>query len=282
MAKNTRTAEAATAVAEPEKTNQALTERPAGALVQSTQITDEQLQALKDAGIDVGDQTGKEVIDSGDIVPPFVAIAQKTNPQLDPTEGSYIEALKFGQLFNSMTGEIYPEGVQFVPLAIKKHAIEFTPWDEGGGIVDRNVPWDDPRCEWTGEKQEIEPVATRFYDFVVALLPELTLAIISCKVTSFKAGKTLATLIGGCPKAMYLQVYRATCATKKNDQGAFGYFVFQPNGLVTDVPAALRLKSLAEKISTAKVRIEHEAERPADAHEDGRHDTPAGGENIPF
>src|SRR5579872_451725 len=121
---------------------------------------------------------GSEGIGREDILLPRVGLAQKTSPEIDPTQvGKYIEGLQFTDMFNSLTKQPYGKGpLHFVIIRRDNpRFIEFNPLEQGGGIKDMNVPAGDPRALFTtgpnGER--VKPAATMFYDFIVLLLTGL-------------------------------------------------------------------------------------------------------------
>jgi len=65
-----------------------------------------------------------------DLSIPFINILQPLSPQLEN-----IPNAKPGQLFNTVTLELYPKGVLFVPAATQHVYVEWVPRDQGGGMV---------------------------------------------------------------------------------------------------------------------------------------------------
>jgi hypothetical protein len=151
-------------------------------------VVDEQNAALAALGIDVNDRRGKENIGADDVKPSFLKIAQKMSDELEPSHAKYLEDLRANQLFNTETGEIYGSTVEIIVIALRKHAIQFED-AERGLTFERNVPWNDPRCEFgkDGEK----PQAIRYYDFATLVLPKLEPVITSMKVTNIDTAKAL-------------------------------------------------------------------------------------------
>ena len=83
----------------------------------------------------VGDRSGKEAVEKDDLLIPRLAVAQEGNtPQLKKTNELFIPGLEAGQLFNTVTSEIYGSEVTVIPLFFFKNYIEFIPMDEGGGV----------------------------------------------------------------------------------------------------------------------------------------------------
>lgn len=78
--------------------------------------------------------SGLEEADNQDFTIPRLSICQSNSPQRKKTNSKYIEGLLEGQLFNTLTGEIYDEELDVVPLYMIKQRIKFHPMEEGGGI----------------------------------------------------------------------------------------------------------------------------------------------------
>lgn len=165
---------------------------PAGALAVPSYISD--------------DREGLETISKDDITVPRLALAQALSPEVTEGDPRLIPGLKPGQLFNSMTREIYGESVTFQVLKKEPlRGMEFFSQEEGGGVKDPNVPLDDPRLLW-GEKGE-KPEATLFRDYIARLLPSGELIALSFKSSGIKVAKQLNGLIALRGKAIYAGKY---------------------------------------------------------------------------
>lgn len=219
-------------------------------------------------GYDKRDNRGKEGIGSGDVTLPFIALVQKTSKQIDPSEGKYIEGAKFLDLFNSITNENYGPGpIAFIPLVLHKHAIEFNDFDSGGGIKDRNVPWDDERCQFNGEEK---PSATRFYDWAVLLLREngeQELVVLSFKSTNIGVAKTFQQLIQMRQGPAFAQRYEVKSALGKNNFGTFAKFSITSAGKPTTEQANLA-EEFHESLKGANIVVDHVAESDPDSPAD--------------
>lgn len=109
---------------------------------------DKEVQAKKDqlpANISFEDDAGQgfENTDIDSFAVPFLVIAQSNSPQVDPDQAEFIEGLKQGMLFNTVTGDIYEarkkdgNGVLVVPCAYQRQFIEWAPRGTGsGGLVE--------------------------------------------------------------------------------------------------------------------------------------------------
>lgn len=131
-------------------------------------------------------------IESKDIRPPRLVLAQAMHPQTKKLDPKYVDGLSEGDLFNDLTGEIYQTPVKFCVIAFLgfRNIIMVD-----GKMVDPDVPDSDPRTQWTnhckkcdvdfegevrqcpqcgarGEDVEgIKPEADRFADYLL-WLPE--------------------------------------------------------------------------------------------------------------
>lgn len=211
-------------------------------------------------GYDRADTRGKEGIGSGDVTLPFIAIVQKTSKQIDPTESKYIEGAKFLDLFNSITNENYGAGpIEFIPLVLKKHAIEFNPYESGGGIADRNVPWDDVRCQFNGDEK---PTATRFYDWAVILIKpsgDLELVVLSFKSTNIGVAKQFQQLVQLRQGPAFAAKYAVKSALGKNNFGSFGKFAITPAGK-PDADQVTYAEAFFESLKKANIVVDHVAD----------------------
>lgn len=172
------------------------------------------------------DRRGTEHLQREDVKMPRLTLAQKMSPQMEKSDPKYIPGLNTGDLFNDLTSEIYGPGpINFtIVRADKPRAIEFIPMDEGGGIRDFNVPMNDPRTRWSPEGEK--PVATVYYDYILALLPSREPVVLSLKSTQLKVAKQLNGLMQLRGLPCFTGLYELSTATKSNSQG-LPYSVFQ-------------------------------------------------------
>lgn len=160
-----------------------------------------------------GDHRGMETIGRDDILLPRLALAQAQSPEVQEGTPTYIEGIKPGDLFNSITKKNYGREVYFQVLKKERlRAMEFRSVKDGGGVLDPNVPLDDDRCKWHGDEK---PVATVFRDFMVRIIlpaqpADEQIIALSFKSTGIKVAKTLAGLIGMRNHPMFVGLYKLT------------------------------------------------------------------------
>jgi len=78
---------------------------------------------------------GLENITSEDITIPRLAVIQSNSPQRKKKDEKYIEGAEEGDIFNTVTGEIYKEPLTVIPCAYRKSYVEWIPREKGGGFV---------------------------------------------------------------------------------------------------------------------------------------------------
>lgn len=174
-----------------------------------------------------GPATGTEHITQADVVMPRIGIAQKLSPELDEENPRYVPGLKNGDMFNSLTHEVYGKGpLTFAILrADAPRGVEFNPLEAGGGVKDPNVALDDPRMQFgpNGEK----PIATKFYDFIVLLDPQAggdvlsRIVGLSFKSTGIKAARELNGLIKLRSAPIHAGIYTLVTTEASNKYGKF-------------------------------------------------------------
>jgi hypothetical protein len=181
-------------------------------------------------GIPLGTE-GTEDIDKDDMRMPRIGLAQGLSPEINPEKPRYIDGLKLGQMFNSVSKEIYGKGpLEFQVLRVDRpRYIEFRDRKEGGGVVDIDVPANDPRCRFTkNEKGEsVPPKATKFLDFIIRILREdgtWELASLSFKGIMLKDAMGFNTLIKLRNAPVYAGKYTLTAVMDKNAKGDYAIY----------------------------------------------------------
>lgn len=209
-------------------------------------------------GLDPNDRSGTEDIGANDIRLPRLAIAQGLSHQITPGDSQYINGLTMFDMFNDLTEEIYGKGpITFVPIRRDIRRIEFTPRSEGGGMVDPDVPANDPRLKFTVQPDGTRkpPVATTFVEFVVLLLragrlPEpVVMSIKGTNKHNRRASDQLTTFIKLRGTAIYSGLYTVdTTVPAKNDKGTFGVPTIKNAGFIpVDTEAGAALHKYAKK-----------------------------------
>lgn len=81
------------------------------------------------AGAGMESATGK------DLLIPRLGILQALSPQVQRKKAEYIEGAEVGDIADLGMGEVFKEGVLFLPVLFKKEWLEWSPRDTGKGLV---------------------------------------------------------------------------------------------------------------------------------------------------
>lgn len=199
---------------------------------------------------------GSEEVGREDLLMPRLGQAQALSPQLKKTNEAFIPGLEVGDFFNTATGEIYGKQVQVVPVKYFKQFIEFTPIDQGGGIVAQyadisEVPPEDLKFGPNGEK----PKCTEFKNRLCLLVKGNSTEpiIVSCKNSGLKTMKFWNNKILQAGVAAIKQLWTLESVTRSNGQQEWEGFRPVAAGFTPEAvyPAAKEfLASLQDKVIT--------------------------------
>ena len=181
--------------------------------------------------IKTGDHRGTEHLTKDDLKIPRLALAQGLTPQVAEQK----EGFTTGVMFNSMTEEIYGKGPLsfFVVRSDRPRHVQFRPREEGGGIIDMNVPANDPRTRFRLDPEHpdksLKPLATKFYDYIICMLPLgedpfKNVISLSFKSSGLKVAREFNTLIKYRNAPLFAGIYTIKSVVEKNAQGIFNNF----------------------------------------------------------
>lgn len=79
---------------------------------------------------------GTDAMSGADVAIPFLKVLQPLSPELDESDGKYIEEAKQGQLYNSVTGKLYDgkTGLLFIPCYFERKLLRWGARKAGGGF----------------------------------------------------------------------------------------------------------------------------------------------------
>jgi len=230
-------------------------------------LVDQSVDSSVPAFIPQGDARGTEHLTREDVQMPRLTVAQGLSPQLIEADPTFIEGLKIGDMFNVLTGHIFGKGplVFTVVRADPPRGVEFIPRKEGGGIRDFNVPLNDPRMQFADGNT---PIATKFYDFVILLLPSKEVLAISFKSMSLKVAKQLNMLMKLRRIPIFGGKYTFTSQMDKNAKGTFAILRVQNAGCIEDEKMYIFAEQTFEAVKyrdlqpEAEVNVEESPEGP--------------------
>lgn len=210
---------------------------------------------------------GTEHIKKDDMQMPRLGLAQALSPQLIEGKPEYIPDLRAGQMFNTLSQQVYGKGpLTFSILrADPPRGIEFNPRDAGGGVKDPNVPLDDPRMKFTTgpNGESINPIATKFYDFILEINGSELIAL-SLKASGLKVARTLNGLIKLRNAPIWAGLYKVSSISVQGPKGTYYTYAISNAGWVSREDAP-RVENLFNGLRDVVVNINREF---SDADED--------------
>ena len=193
------------------------TKQPAGALAK--------INFAEDANI------GLEKMTAQDLAIPFLALIQKTSPQIEEIEGC-----KPGMIFNTVSSKLYKELI-VLPCGYKRSFVEWTPREKGGGYVGEHLPGSEITLKPRNERGEIvlengNILVETAYNFVLALDGNKSeTAVISMSSTQLKKARRWNSIMVGLKvphpngtmvtPASFSHKYKVKTLAEKNDKGSW-------------------------------------------------------------
>jgi hypothetical protein len=176
---------------------------------------------------------GFDEMESKDMILPRLGLCQSMSPQRDKVNPKYVKGLEEGMLFNTLTGAIYDQPLQIVPLFFFKSRIYFKDIKEGGGVLCQ-AP-DGKSCQlnhggpclhsaWGAGGEP--PECNEFFNYPSLLFPTKELIVVSLKATGLKAGKEWNSLMRLRGADMFAGVYEVTSQPAQNKAGQ-RYYAFK-------------------------------------------------------
>lgn len=225
---------------------------------------DKMLEA--DAGV------GLENITTEDMQIPFIRIIQALSPQLQKDDPLYIKGAEQGDIFNTVSQEIYKqdEGVVVVPAFFEKKFLEFQLRSSGGGFV-RELAADDKDITMTSREGTIEllpngnELVRTHQHLVIAQSADGTIApsVLDMKKTQLKVSrrwntlKNSARLPSGALMPIYGTAWQVTTVLEANDQGKwFNYKLDRVNDITPAIEKMmLEARTMYQGVSKGEVKM---------------------------
>lgn len=211
------------------------------------------------------DDRGAEGVGMEDLVIPRLEVAQALSPCVDKEEPEYIEGCEAGMLYNTVTREVYPDGVLICPVKFQKQYLVWKdrkadPKAEGFfGSYDTELLAKEAVDQLVadGEKAKLvtNPTAVHFGFIVKAdgKTEQIAISMAKTKMKISRAWNTLVQLAGG---SRFSRVYRITSQSETNDKGKYYNFTVKmagyPQREVYD-----KADALYELLKTVSVRADN-------------------------
>ena len=213
---------------------------------------------------------------------PFVRALQALSPQLGKKKPEYIEGAEQGDLFNTVTGEVWKgdDGVTIIPCYQTTKYLEFTPRDQGGGFRGEINPTD-PILQRTSRQgsKEILPTGNELvksdqhFCLVMSGDGAFQPAVIDMKSTQLKVSRRWKTQIAmqkiKHPKTgamvvppLFATMWKITTVEESNDQGTWFTPSVEKVGLVQTRDLMLEAKAFRDSVVAGEVKAASEGVVP--------------------
>tara|TARA_R110000868_G_scaffold160021_3_gene389306 strand:- start:22 stop:846 length:825 start_codon:yes stop_codon:yes gene_type:complete len=183
---------------------------------------------------------GMENVTASDLLVPRIAVLQQLSPQLNKTKPEHIPGAELGMIADLGTGEVFKDGIIYLPVYFRKDYLEWAPRASGKGLVkvhtdpavmdsakrnDKNQPilangnLIAETAQWFGM---ILSTSDRRKCFIPLTSTQLK---VSRRWMSLATGEKLKRADGSEFTApLFYRTYHMTTATASNNQGEWGVF----------------------------------------------------------
>jgi hypothetical protein len=184
---------------------------------------------------------GMENVGSSDILVPRLSIIQQLSPQINQRKSEYIDGASVGDICDVGTGELFKQGIIFIPVYYRKDYLEWAPRASGSGLVaihsDASIL---DKCQRNEKNQPIlangNYIAETAQWFGINLSADGRRSFIPMASTQLKRSRRWMTLATGEKLArsdgstftppLFYRSYSLTSASESNNQGDwFGWKV---------------------------------------------------------
>ena len=247
------------------------------------------------AKVDFGDHAGAgmENVGANDILIPFLGVIQALSPQIEKGHAKLIDGAEIGDLYNTVTNELFGDGkmIHFVACCKETKFVEWIKRSEGGGLVGFHEPGSEFVNACKAAAKDVFKLSTdEGHDlvethYVYGMLingakgktceQPLVISFSSSKIKVYKAQlMTRIRTVKGTPP-MYGFRFAVTAVTEKNKQNQpYKNFKIDPAGEDmmgsanlpgTDLEGLLREgKALVEAVHVGSATADHTGQTNAD------------------
>lgn len=199
---------------------------------------------------------GSENVTSQDVMLPRIDIIQDMSPQHKKSKPEYIEGAEVGMLFNTLTEELYPDGIHVVPIYFEKLYLAWVDRDSGGGLI--GIFTDPTEAQQAAEANEKLAEAIETPTHVVLLVDadgnpvgEATIPMSKSKMKVSRTWNSLVRINGG---DRFTRQYRIIVVDDKSDKGEYYNYKVQLEGFATEL-AYEQAEDLYESIASGATTI---------------------------
>ena len=178
---------------------------------------------------------GSEDVSMKDMILPRIDVLQALSPQIKKSDPGYIPGAEQGQIFNTVTGEIYGTEVTFVPVMFRKEFVLWKLRQHGGGFIgafsgEQEANMAHSQVQTPSECEVVES----HQHFVMILTPHGTEeAVLSMTKSKLKVSRNLNTLIQMAGVDRFAKAYKISSIEVDGDKGSYWSYKAAAAGFVT-------------------------------------------------
>lgn len=185
--------------------------------------------------LDPNSHKGSEDVTSNDITLPRIEVLQALSPQLKKSEPNYIEGSEQGQIFNTVSGEIYGDNVTIVSILFQRQFIIWQDRKSGGGFAGAfPTELDAVKEQEAMDNPDDFDVVEHHINFCLILHDDghIEEAVLSWAKSKIKVSKKLNALVQMNPGDRYSRAYKLKAVEASGPKGDYWTYEVEPKGYV--------------------------------------------------
>ena len=180
---------------------------------------------------------GSEDVGMKDIILPRIDVLQALSPQIKKKDPKYIEGAEQGQLFNTVSGELYGDSIKFIPIKFSREFIVWKDRDSGGGF-NGSFPTEDAaliEIDKLESPESYEVVETHVH-FVLLVHDDgrVEEAVLSMAKSKRKVSRKLNTLVQMVNCDRFARMFKLTAVEASGNKGEYWTFDVTSLGYVSE------------------------------------------------
>lgn len=188
---------------------------------------------------------GSEDVGINDIILPRIDVLQAISPQVKRNDPKRIEGAEQGMLFNTVSGELYGDNLNFVPVKFQREFIIWQDRDSGGGFRGAYPTEGEAERERLAlDNPDLHEVVETHVHFVLLVHEDGTTdeAVLSLAKSKRKASRKLNSLVQMAGGDRFSKMYSLMATEANGPKGDYWTVDMKPMGWVTE---AIYNKALA-------------------------------------
>jgi len=216
---------------------------------------------------------GSEEVTISDITIPRLSMVQDLSPQRKKNNAEYIEGCEEGMLFNTVTNQLYPESVLFVPVYFRLEWLVWKHRDAGGGLQGVCATQDEAVAlvadhplagQMTDKKEPVLEVQDTAQHFGLLLdpdspaeAPHATEIVVSMSKSQLKPSRQLNSQIRIAGGDRFERYYRLSAVQVDGARGEYYNWKVEQLGFVSEAIFA-QAEALYESVVSGKRDVERD------------------------